>query len=396
MEFLKHAFAAALAATAHVCIWPRRRSPGSTRRLRPRPSITTQTVFRRVGARVAVALLAILVGAPSVWTATATPEPSLAVPDVIVDTDVDFDDVAALAYLAEAHRLGLIRLRAVTVAISGFALAGEGLSHTRCLFRKLRLAGVPVSDGDRLGVNPFPAFIHELVLPIVEQAVQPSPNVPCPAVASEGGAARLLVSSIQQAPGRVTIVTLGPVTNLAQALELEPTIAAKIGRVVVQGAVTQYSGQPGNNLNMSLDAPATGTVFRALSGRIDLTEVTATDLVPLTAAFRERLAADRTTAAAQVVYTIASHPVAMSGEAEQLNPLGTGYWWDPLTSVAATFDDVVTYVASTASVVQSGPLEGRMAIAPRGTAVRFAVWARGERFHDIFLAVLNGRLPVRG
>jgi inosine-uridine nucleoside N-ribohydrolase len=65
------------------------------------------------------------------------------VPDLIVDTDVDFDDVAALAYLAEAHRLGLIRLRAVTVVISGFAPAGEGVSHTLCLFRKLRLAGVP-------------------------------------------------------------------------------------------------------------------------------------------------------------------------------------------------------------------------------------------------------------
>ena len=57
--------------------------------------------------------------------------------------------------------------------------------------------------------------------------------------------------------------------------------------------------------------------------------MTATDLVPLTAAFRERLGVDRTTAAAQVVYTIALHPVAMSAEAEQLNPLGTGVLGGP-------------------------------------------------------------------
>jgi purine nucleosidase len=338
-----------------------------------------------------------MIGAPIVGAATPQPSSSsIGVPDVIVDTDVDFDDAAALAYLAEANRLGLIRLRAVTVSISGFAPAGEGLSHTRCLFRKLQLDGVPVSDGDRLGIHPFPTQLHDLIVPIVEQAVEPSTSTPCPTVPTEGGAARLLVSSILPAPGSVTIVTLGPVTNLGEALEREPTIAAGIGRVVIQGGVTQYSGQPGVDLNIWADAPAVQTVFAALSGRIYLTGVTATDLVPLSAAFRQRVATDRTTAAANIVYTIASAHLLMSGEAEQLNPPGRAYWWDPLTAVAASSEDVVTYVTTPASVLLSGPLEGRIAVAPGGTTVRFGVWARAERFHAIFLAVLNGRLPFEG
>ena len=61
------------------------------------------------------------------------------VPDIVLDTDVDFDDVAALAYLAEAYPLGLIHLRAVTVSIAGFAPAGIGLGDAHCLFRKLGL-----------------------------------------------------------------------------------------------------------------------------------------------------------------------------------------------------------------------------------------------------------------
>jgi purine nucleosidase len=74
----------------------------------------------------------------------------------VVDTDMDFDDTAALAYLAQADKLELIDLRAVGVEISGVAFAGNGLSHARCLLDRLGLPQVPVSDGDRTRTNNVP------------------------------------------------------------------------------------------------------------------------------------------------------------------------------------------------------------------------------------------------
>src|SRR3954470_23823925 len=95
-------------------------------------------------ARAAVTALALLALAPAAALARG--------PAVIVDTDMDFDDTAALAYLGQADRLGMIDLRAVTVEISGVGLKGNGLAHARCELRKVGMPLVPVTDGDRTGV----------------------------------------------------------------------------------------------------------------------------------------------------------------------------------------------------------------------------------------------------
>jgi hypothetical protein len=78
----------------------------------------------------------------------------------------------------------------------------------------------------------------------------------------------------------------------------------------------------------------------------------ATNHVPLTAAFRQRLAIDRTTPAAGVVYAIASDPSIVGAE-----PGGTLeglYWWDPLAAVAAAVRGVDRFEPLRSSIGQSG------------------------------------------
>src|SRR4051812_37183126 len=133
-------------------------------------------------------------------------------PAYVVDTDVDFDDTAALAYLGAADRAGLIDIRAVTAEIDGFAAAGPGLAHTRCLLTKLGLGSVPTSDGDRVGPNPFPAFVRAALDPTIERVVRANPSTPCDPVPTEGNAARVLATAILSAHGPVTVVTSGPLT----------------------------------------------------------------------------------------------------------------------------------------------------------------------------------------
>src|SRR5690606_1968315 len=52
---------------------------------------------------------------------------------VVFDTDMDFDDAAALAYLCQEHKLGQIDLRAVTVSNNGVGLPGSAIRHARCV-----------------------------------------------------------------------------------------------------------------------------------------------------------------------------------------------------------------------------------------------------------------------
>ena len=333
------------------------------------------------------AALALTVG---VATATDSARAANRPPAYVVNTDDDFDAVAALAYLGEAARSGRIDLRAVSVEISGFAPAGPGLSHTRCELAKLGLSNVPSSDGDRMGVNPFPDFFTFLA-PIIERAVRPDPATPCPSVPSEGGAARLLVRTILSAPGPVTVVNHGPLTNLADALRLQPLIALKIRRLYAMGGGIAHGNvsEPGfdnsQEYNFWANAPAVQTVFRALWGRVFMTGLDATDHVPLSADFRLRLAADLTTPAANVVYSMASDPLFVGQEG-----LGELYWWDALNAVASTTGGIVSYRLLPINVVQTGPSTGRTVVSPFGALVHVGLNADPARWTREMIAGLNG------
>ena len=214
-------------------------------------------------------------------------------PRVVVDADMSFDDAATLAYLAQADRQGLIDLDAVTVSLSGAGYTGRGLSHARCLVRKHGLRDVPVSDGDLLGANPLPEAIRGYVDRVVHHSAAGPAG--CPDVPTEGRAARLLTAQ----RGRFTLIAQGPLTNVAQALARDPSLARRIERVFIMGAGTTHGNlccgagdgtDHGQEFNFWADPAAAQRVFSALSGKIYLTALNATDFVPITFAFADRLA----------------------------------------------------------------------------------------------------------
>ena len=319
---------------------------------------------------------------------------SAGAPPIVVDTDMDFDDAAALAYLARADRLGLVDLRAVTVETSGVAFAGRGLSHARCLLDKLGLGGVPVADATGATANNWPDFARALLDGIVEQGVRSDPSVPCPDAAGNGDAVELLRSAIGSSGRAVTLVTLGPLSAVAEALRQDSRLAARIERLYVMGGQLDWSrfGEQffdAHDYNLWVDAAAAQAVLEALPGRVYMTSNEAAASVPLTEAFRLRLADDQTTPAAASVYAMASHPLLVGAEAEHN---GGAYWWDPLNAVAATTRGVVRYEPRRIAIVQSGEHEGRTFTDPDGQLVHYGTSADADRFHTTFLDILNGRL----
>jgi inosine-uridine nucleoside N-ribohydrolase len=315
---------------------------------------------------------------------------------VVVDADMSFDDAATLAYLAQADRHGSIHLDAVTVSLSGAGYSGRGLSHARCLVRKHGLRGVPVSDGDRLGANPLPEAIRGYVDRVVHNAAALSPSKSCPDVPTEGRAARVLAAR----RGSFTLIALGPLTNIAQALERDPSLAKRIERVYIMGGSTTHGNlccgagdgtDHGQEFNFWADPAAAQEVFSALSGKIHLTALNATDFVPITFAYADRIRASNTTVATATVVTILSDP-----DVQEYMRQGLMYWWDPLDAAAAITGRFVTYERTRITVVQSGPEAGRTIIDPRGARVRLGVAADAQAFEDHFLATLSrAHSPIR-
>ncbi|MBV8469622.1 MAG: nucleoside hydrolase [Burkholderiaceae bacterium] len=161
---------------------------------------------------------------------------------VIFDTDPGIDDAMALLMLA---RHPAIDLRAVCTV---FGNADVGTT-TRNALKLSQLFGlrVPVASGASGPLNPrpdldFPAHIHgddglgghAGALPEAAGLLAAKP------------AHELMCDMINAEPGQITLVAVGPLTNLALALRHDPGIAAKVRQVVIMGGAFGTHGHGGN------------------------------------------------------------------------------------------------------------------------------------------------------
>jgi purine nucleosidase len=78
-----------------------------------------------------------------------------------------------------------------------------------------------------------------------------------------GAAARVLVDEIRARPGEMTLVTLGPLTNVAAAIELAPEIATQLRSLVVMGGTSDHRGNvtAAAEYNIWADPEAAAIVF---------------------------------------------------------------------------------------------------------------------------------------
>ena len=153
---------------------------------------------------------------------------------IVIDTDPGLDDAIALwLALGSADRL---RVEAVTVT-------GGNVGLARCLANALAIVGmtgraVPVHAGRAdplLGKRLDAVLIHGAD---GLGAVRLPPGGGMAHGAAPGLAADAIRAVLRDAGPAVTLVGLGPVTNLALALATEPALASRVERIVLMsGAV---------------------------------------------------------------------------------------------------------------------------------------------------------------
>jgi inosine-uridine nucleoside N-ribohydrolase len=177
---------------------------------------------------------------------------------VIIDTDPGIDDTAAIFF---ALTSGVLQVEALTTVFGNV----EVEQTTRNALTLLEVAGrtdIPVYQGTArpLTREPnFAKFIHgENGLGNVE--IAPSSLRPTP-----GGAPEALISRIMRTPGEITLIALGPLTNVALALTLEPRVARNIRELVLMGGAVCTWGNvtPAASANLYNDPEAASIVYRA-------------------------------------------------------------------------------------------------------------------------------------
>ncbi len=149
---------------------------------------------------------------------------------IIIDTDPGIDDAIALCYALAHPRLEVIALTSIFGNVSA-QLAADNAQRLCDLTEKPVLVAKGADAPLCIESKPVADFVH---------GKNGFGNISLPAsthTISNKSAAELIVDKVLETPGEITLVPVGPLTNLALALELAPEISTRVKEVVVMGGV---------------------------------------------------------------------------------------------------------------------------------------------------------------
>ncbi len=174
-----------------------------------------------------------------------------------IDTDTASDDAVAILM---ALRWPDVQVEGISVVHGNVALA-QGSMNARYTVELCR-ASAPVYDGaDR-------PFVRE----VADATFFHGPdgmgglNYPPPRVAAQPEhAVDALIRAVRDSPGEITLVTLGPLTNIALAIRKAPDVVEKIPQTYVMGGVAATTGNvtPAAEYNIWVDPEAAHVVFHS-------------------------------------------------------------------------------------------------------------------------------------
>jgi 5'-nucleotidase len=304
---------------------------------------------------------------------------------VILDTDMGIDSILGLLYLLKEP---VIDLRAITIS-HGVADVPSGAENAR---RILELTGnrkIPVAAGPGHpleGQRAFPTFwkttANELPGTKLPKAVSPER----PESASD-----LLISQLEASAEPVTIIAMGPLTNLALALRQQPSISKKIAEIVIMGGAIDGPGNVDKPFvgirnsvaewNFYLDPQAASEVL-SHGLKVRLIPVEATRSLPVTTAFRDRIRAAARDGTSELLLSL------LDAVQEGIDG-GWYFFWDTVAAVAVAHPEIMgSHEARVKVVTAEGVTLGQTVPASDGAPVSVAEEINLKTFEALYLKTI--------
>jgi purine nucleosidase len=183
---------------------------------------------------------------------------------LILDVDTGIDDALALLYACASPDVELL----AATCVGGNVNARRVAENTRAVLELAGRTDVPVAKGrERPLVKALetstethgPRGIGYAELPTASRALE------------DANAAEVIVELARSRPGEITLVTLGPLTNLAMALEREPSLPRLLAGWVMMGGAFRGSGNttPTSEWNVHVDPDAAKRVVATWAPRVN-------------------------------------------------------------------------------------------------------------------------------
>ena len=176
---------------------------------------------------------------------------------VIIDTDPGTDDALAIAIALQASELEVLGLCSVAGNVSLTDATRNALSVLQAMDRT-DIGVWEGADGPPEGIPRYAYRFHgETGLTVDLGTPVESPQ--------QGPAVEFIVEKARQAQGALEIIALGPLTNVAAAIDADPDLPALIRRIWVMGGAFDCPGNvtPHAEFNFYCDPAAADRVLNS-------------------------------------------------------------------------------------------------------------------------------------
>nr|WP_026679671.1 nucleoside hydrolase [Priestia megaterium] len=240
---------------------------------------------------------------------------------------------------------------------------------------------ISVAASTSRGKHPFPkdwrmhAFLVD-ALPILNEFLPiktKEANIP---------AHKHLIQTLRQSDEPVTLVFVGPLTDLARALEEAPDIEAKIEKLAWMGGTFLETGnveEPEHDgsaeWNAFWDPEAVKTVWES-NIEIDLVALESTNMVPLTLDVRNSWASERK----DLGIDFLGQCYAMVPPLVHFQTNSTYFLWDVLTTATIGKSDLVKKKQVNSIVHTEGKSQGRTELSEHGRPVNLVYEVNRDQF----------------
>jgi len=298
---------------------------------------------------------------------------------VLMDHDGGVDD-----YLSTVLLLTLEHVQTLGIVVTpADCYIQPAVSATRKILDLMGRSDITVAESTVRGLNSFPRLFRRDAFTVDHLPILNQHDTPSAPLALEPGQA-FMARVLHEAPEPVTILATGPLSTIAAALELDPSIEYKIKEIVWMGGALNVPGNVDRILEGGQDGSAEWNVYwdPPAAYRLWQTDIPVvmcpldiTNNVPVTSAF---------------VRTIArSRHLPLSDFAGQCYALVTHqdyFFWDVLTTAYLGRPDLFTLREVETAIIPTGLSQGRTIIQPGGKKVRALATVDTEAFYAYMLS----------
>lgn len=173
---------------------------------------------------------------------------------IIIDTDPGHDDALAILLLEKS---GCFNIKAITT-VAGNGSVQDTTNNARYILDLIGSRTLLCSGADK-----------PLKRELIKAVVHGENGMAGAAIAKQeklaGNAAQKIIEIVKNNPGQITILAIGPETNLAQAFLADPSLPALIKEIVIMGGAIEVPGNKNRvaEFNIFVDPDAADIVFRA-------------------------------------------------------------------------------------------------------------------------------------